>query len=55
MLQASTSWQHEVYQFLSLDKSSGDEVPGSDAQNTKYVFAKQAQDKIEPIVERFGG
>ena len=42
VLQAHTSWLQEVYQFLSLEKSSGDEVPGSDAQNTKYAFAELA-------------
>ena len=39
VLQAHTSWLHDLYECLSLDKVSGDEVSGNDAHNTKYVFA----------------
>ena len=40
VLQPHTPWLQELYQCFSLDKTSGDEVPGSDTQNTKYVFVQ---------------
>ena len=55
VLQAYTSWLPEPYQFLSVVNTNGDEVLDSDTQNTKYVFAQLAYNKIQSIVERFGG
>ena len=50
-----TAWLQDLYQCLSLDKTSGDEVPRGGAQNTRYVFTHLSHEKIHQVVERFGG
>ena len=39
VLQAQTSWLQELYQCLLLDKTGGDEVPGSDSEHEAVVRA----------------
>ena len=54
VVQYALGWEAALIEFLGVDKSSLDIVPGSDAQASKFVFLEIGFAKATELVEQFG-